>query len=196
MSDQPAYIITERDTQLVLITEDGELRFIMEHPLTPIIPPEWLREVIRVRRRIGDPVTSDFVYIETLPSAAQPNIAFTTGDGQYWFYRGGQWKPYTLKFSDSYIRQLVQDRGQLKAAIRLIDNLIARIDPTDYLTAGNMGGQSVSFPTLTELMDFYHRLRDLLLQEDAEDKGMNSGLMLKTKRRPVGGVLEENNEIW
>jgi hypothetical protein len=196
MSDQPAYIITERDTQLVLITESGELRFIMEHPLAPPSPPEWLQEVIRVRRRIGDPATSDFVYVETLPDTAQPNIAFTAGDGQYWFYRGGHWKPYTLKFSDFYIRQLIEERGQLKAALRLIDNMIARIDPTDYLTAGNMGGQSVSFLTLAEVLDYYHRLRDLLLNEEAEDKGMNSGLMLKVRRRPVGGVLEDNNEIW
>jgi hypothetical protein len=195
MSDQLAYRITEREPELIRITEQGIER-VLEDVSGPIVPPDWLQDVIRVRRSIGDPVTADFIFVDTLPAAMQPNTAVTTGDGQYWFYRSGQWKPYALKFSDNYVRQLAEERGRLRAAVRLIDNLIARIDPTDYITSGNAGGQSVSFLTLAEVLDFYNRLRDRLLEEEAENAGMNSGLMLKTKRRPVGGVLEENNEMW
>jgi hypothetical protein len=194
MPDQLAYRITEREPELIRLTERGIER-VLEDISGPVVPPDWLQDVIRVRRRIGDPVTSDFIFVNTLPAAAQPRTAVTTGDGNYWFYNRIEWKPYALKFSDVYIRELIKERGQRPAAIRLIDNLIARIDPTDYITSGNAGGQSVSFPTIAEVMDFYHRRRDLLLKEEAEDAGMNSGLMLKTIRRPVGGVLE-GDEPW
>jgi hypothetical protein len=195
MSDQLACRITEREPERIRITESGTVERVLEDVSSPVIPPDWLRDVIRVRGSIGDPVTADFIFVDTLPAVMQPLTACTTGDGQYWFYRGGHWKPYALTFSDNYIRQMIEERGPLKAALRLIDNLIARIDPADYITSGNAGGQSVSFLTLAEVLDFYHRLRDLLLKEDAEEAGMNSGLMLKTKRRPVGGVLEEA-EPW
>ena len=155
--------------------------------------PKTLNEIIQVRRSIGDPVTSDFIVVEELPATPFQNTAYTTGDGTYRHYDGTDWQYYTLKFSDSYIGQLVRDRGQLRAAIRLIDNLIARIDPSDYLTSGNAGGQSVGFPSLSEVMDYYNGLRDKLLLQEAEDAGMDSGLMLETQRSPVAGVLEGNS---
>jgi len=37
-------------------------------------------------------------------------------------------------------------------------------------------------------------LRDNLLEEEAATAGMNSGLIVRTKRRPVGGVLEIDDE--
>jgi len=148
------------------------------------------QEIIQVRRSIGDPVTSDFICVGELPAAAPQNTAYTTGDGVYQFHDGIEWRLYCLKFSDSYIGQLIKTRGQHRAAIKLIDNLMARIDPADYITSGNAGGQSTSFPSLSEVMAYYNGLRDRLLEEEAEEAGMNSGLMMKTKPRPVGGVTE------
>jgi hypothetical protein len=40
------------------------------------------------------------------------------------------------------------------------------------------------------MLAFYNGLRDALIREEAAANGTNSGLMLRTKRRPVGGVLE------
>jgi len=157
-------------------------------------PPAWLDEVFQIRRNIGDPVASDFIYMEeeSLESVdAQKNTAYTTGNGWYGFYDGVEWRQYNLKFSDTYIQLLARKHGRLGASIKLIDNLIAQIDPTDYITSGNSGGQSMSFPTLQEVLDYYTALRDILLEEEAKEAGMNSGLMLKTKRRPVGGVIED-----
>ena len=149
-----------------------------------------LQQIIEVRRRIGDPVTADFVIVAALPETALPKTAHTTGDGQYRHYDGVEWRRYTLKFSDAYIGLLVGEQGVLNTAIRLVDDMIARLDPADYLTAGNAGGQSLSFPTLAEAAEFYRALRARLQEEAAAEAGMNSGLMLKTRRRPVGGVLE------
>ena len=153
--------------------------------------PAQLQQIIEVRRSIGDPITADFVIVATLPETALPKTAHTTGDGRYWFFDGVDWRLYALKFNDAYIQILVNEQGRHKAAIRLVDDLLARLDPADYLTAGNAGGQSVSFSTLTEAMEFYRVLRERLMEADAAANGMNSGLMVKIKRRPVGGVLED-----
>jgi hypothetical protein len=154
--------------------------------------PDLFNEIIEVRRSIGDPITADFVFfIEELPETALNNTAYTTGDGEYKFFDGVEWRPYNLKFSDGYIQGLVEGLGRLKAAIKLIDILIARIDPTDYITSGNAGGQSVSFPSLGEIMDYYKALRNQLIEEEKAAAGVNSGLMVHTVKRPVGGVLED-----
>ena len=152
-----------------------------------------LDQVIQVRRSIGDPVTSDFVIVEgDLPAEPLKNTAYTKGNGVYWFHDGVDWREYTLKFGDAYIGALIDHHGLIKAAVRLIDNLIARIDPSDYITSGNAGGQSMSFPSLQDVLAYYNALRDRLLEEEAEAAGMNSGLMLKTKKKMVGGVQEED----
>jgi len=152
--------------------------------------PAWLDEVIQIRRSIGDPVTGDFVFTDELPDTAPQNIAHTKGDGEYWFHDGVEWRKYSLRFGDAYIKLLAGKYGRLGASIKLIDNLIAQISPEDYVTSGNAGGQSMSFPSLQEVMNYYTTLRNILLEEEAAEKGLNSGLMLQTKKRPVGGVIE------
>jgi len=151
-----------------------------------------LEDVFDVRRSIGDPVTSDFVLVDTLPDCALQNTAHTTGNGEYWYFDELEWRRYTIKFSDAYVQLLIDKLGKLRAAIKLINNLIAQIDPTSYLSSGNAGGQSMSFPSLQDVLDYYNTLKDILLEEEAAENGINSGLMLRTKRRPVGGVLEED----
>ena len=149
-----------------------------------------LDEVIETRRNIGDPSAADFIIANELPENPLENTAYTTGNGEYKYFDGVQWRNYALKFSDNYIGQLVKNKGKLRAAIRLIDQLIARLDPEDYINSGNSGGQSVGFASLSEVTAYYEKLRDRLLEQEAEEAGMNSGLMLQTVKRPVGGVLE------
>jgi hypothetical protein len=155
---------------------------------------ETLDEIIHIRRSIGDPVTSDFILVDELPAQARQNTAYTAGDGLYSYFDGVEWRFYTLKFSDNYIGQLIKQRGWHRAAVKLIDNLIARIDPADYITSGNAGGQSTSFSSLGEVIAYYNALRDRLLEEEAEEAATNSGLMLTTVKRPVGGVTEYDEQ--
>jgi hypothetical protein len=152
--------------------------------------PAWLKEIFDVRRSIGDPVTADFVFVKKLPKTALQYSAHTTGNGAYKFYNGVEWREYSLKFSDAYIRVLAGKHGKAKAAVKLMDNLIAQIDPADYLTSGNSGGQSMSFPSLSDVLAYYNALRDALLEEEAAAAGMNSGRMLQTRKKYVGGVRE------
>jgi len=154
--------------------------------------PDNLNEIFEVRRSIGFPVTADFVYVEKLPDNPHENTAYTTGDGDYKYFDGVEWPSYALKLSDGYIIGLIEGMGRIKASLKLIDNLIAQIDPTDYITSGNAGGQSVSFPSLGEVLAYYETLRKRLLDQEAAELGLNSGRMLHTVKRPVGGVLEEN----
>jgi len=151
---------------------------------------ERLDEIFQIRRSIGDPVTGNFVYVDAFPDTAQRNTAYTTGDGKYQFFNGLEWREYNLKFGDAYIGLLVEKHGRLGASIKLVNNLIAQINPKEYITSGKAGGQSMSFPSLRDVLDYYNTLRDALLEEEASDAGMNSGLMLEAKRSPVGGVLK------
>jgi len=155
---------------------------------------DCLKEIFEVRRSIGDPITADFVFTDELPENASTNTAYTTGNGEYKYFNEVEWRQYKLKFSDGYIMGLIEGLGRIKASIKLVDNLIAKIDPTDYLTSGNAGGQSVSFPSLSEVLAYYNALRYRLIEEERAASGMNSGLMLHTKGRFVGGVLEEEDE--
>lgn len=152
-----------------------------------------LKEIFEVRRSIGDPITADFVFTGELPETAPLNTAYTTGNGEYKYFNEIEWRQYRLKFSDGYIQGLIEGLGRIKASIKLVDNLIAQINPTEYLTSGNAGGQSVSFPSLSEVLSYYNALRDRLIEEEKASAGMNSGLMLRTKKRPVGGVLEDDD---
>jgi len=147
-------------------------------------------DVFQVRRSIGNPVAGDFTLVAELPETGLLNTAYTTGNGEYWFY-DQEWQKYPLKFGDAFIKLLVKQHGRIKASIKLIDNLIAQLDPLDYINSGNAGGQSMSFPSLNEVLEYYNALRNHLLEEEAAEAGMNSGLMLQTKRRAVGGVLED-----
>ena len=152
--------------------------------------PSWLEDVFEIRRRIGDPITGDLVYVDDFPEEPLENTAYTTGDERYWYFNQLGKQQYKIKHNDSYIRAMVEGLGRVKASIKLIDLLIAKIDPTDYITSGNAGGQSVSFLSLTDILAYYNALKDVLLEEEADAEGLNSGVMLSVVKRPVGGVQE------
>ena len=149
-----------------------------------------LIKIFEIRRSIGDPVTSDFIIVESFPESALENVAYTTGNGEYKYFDKIEWRIYRLKFSDIYVKTLSDNLGRIGASLRLINNLIAQINPLDYITSGNAGGQSVSFLSLQDVLNYYNFLRDRLLEEQASKNGRNSGVMMETRRRPVGGVLE------
>lgn len=187
------YRITERAPELVRLTEDGTLQRTFENsgdPPSPTTPPLWFVDVIRIRRNMADPFTTDFLYTDVLPVTGIPDTAWTTGNGRYYYYTGTGWKPYSLKFSDHYLRDLVEQRGVLKASIQCIDDLLARNDPADRIISGNTGAQSLSFPSPTELREYYKDRKKALEAEIAAQSGMNSGRFLSVKRKPVGGVWE------
>jgi hypothetical protein len=144
---------------------------------------------------IYDPQAKDIMYVERLPSYAPDGVAFTLGDGAYQVKKNESWTALSTKFTDAGIRGMVNESGSvLGAACLLIDRLIARIQPDDYITSGNAGGQSVSFPSLADMLAFYRGLKEALREEAARISGLGSGGFFRTKKRPVGGVLEYDDE--
>jgi hypothetical protein len=173
------------------ITQSGSYRIVYVKDSPPPPVPDLLVPVLRVREMIYDPQAKDIVYVERLPAVPPAGIAFTTGDGVYRARPGDTWIILNTKFTDAGIEDVIAMAGEpVRAACLLIDRLVARIQPDDYITGGNAGGQSVSFPSLADMLAFYRGLKESLLKEAALISGLGSGGFFRTKKRPVGGVLE------
>jgi hypothetical protein len=176
------------------ITAAGMCRvvYLSDDPPPPV--PGWLVPVLRVRGMIYDPQAKDIVYVERLPYHPPAGVAFTLGGGIYQERRGGAWIALDTKFTDAGIGDAIAIEGDpFGAACLLIDRLVMRVQPDDYITSGNAGGQSVGFPSLADMLAFYRGLKESLLKEAARMSGLGSGGFFRTKRRPVGGVLETDD---
>jgi hypothetical protein len=46
------------------------------------------------------------------------------------------------------------------------------------------------------MLAFYRGLKEALREEAARISGLGSGGFFRTKKRPVGGVLEVQDELW
>jgi hypothetical protein len=185
------------------MSEDGVTRRMAEYTPAPPVPPDWLLNVILVRRATGDPVVNDFVLVTALPSAGIHGTAYilydTAYNGAYNYWDGANWKQFSLKFADAYIQVLLEKSDRLNVSLTLIDNLIARIDPADYITSGNAGGQSVSFPGLADILAYYSGLKAALVDEARALTGKTGGGHFKMRPRLVGGQGNGNkrpNAPW
>jgi hypothetical protein len=174
------------------ITQEGMYRIVYTQDNPPPPVPGWLVPVLRVRELIYDPQAKDIVYVEQLPSYPPAGVAFTLGDGAYRVRPGSTWTALDTKFTDAGIEDVLAMAGNpVRAASLLIDRLIARIQPEDYITSGTAGGQSVGFPSLADMLAFYRGLKADLLAEAAALEGMDSGRLFSVERPAVGGVWEE-----
>jgi hypothetical protein len=141
---------------------------------------------------IYDPIAKDIIFAEALPYFNTPEgIAFTLGDGNYQVKQNGDWVNLPTKFTDAAIEDMAALGGSpLGGACLLIDRLIARIQPDDYITSGTAGGQMVSFPSLESMLAFYRGLKADLRAEDEAASGFSTGRMFEFERPAVGGVVE------
>jgi hypothetical protein len=173
------------------ITREGMYRAVYAQEAPPPPVPAWLVPVLRVRGMIYDPQAKDIIYVESLPFSPPAGVAFTTGNGAYKAKPGEGWVSLDTKFTDGGIEDAIAlAKEPVRAACLLIDRLIARIQPNDYITSGNAGGQSVGFPSLTDMLAFYRGLKEDLKAEAAAIAGTNTGRMLTVSRPAVGGVWE------
>jgi hypothetical protein len=193
MAESIGYRVTRAgDITVYRIIADGLMRVIWDEPSGPPPVPPWLIPVLRIRGMIADPLANDLLYVLSLPPAPPAGTAFTIGDGGYRVYRDGVWVPLALRFTDGVIEDVFNQGGTvLSAAALLIDRLIARIDPQDYITSGTAGGQSLGFPSLADMLAFYRGLKKDLLDEAARLNGTDTGRFFVIPKPPVGGVYEE-----
>jgi hypothetical protein len=173
------------------ITQGGMYRIAYTRDDPPPPVPGWLVPVLRVRAMIYDPRAKDIVYAERLPFYPPSGVAFTLGDGAYRARPGAEWIALDTKFADTGIEDAIaMAKEPARAACLLIDRVIARIQPDDYITGGSAGGQSVSFPSLDSMISFYRGLKADLLAEAAALAGTDTGRFIVTERPAVGGVWE------
>jgi hypothetical protein len=153
----------------------------------PLPRPAWFARIAHLRMLIGDPPASEIVYAEALPADGyETDDAWTTADGAYWKWTDGKWQKQKIILADSYIRAAGGDGSVYRAGGVLLDTLLARINPLDYLTGGTAGGQSLSFSSLAEVTAFF-TARKAALQELAEQEGT---VRFCVQPVPVGDVYE------
>jgi hypothetical protein len=175
------------------ITTTGLMRIVYLTDEAPPPVPDWLIPILRVRGMIYDPMAKDIIFVEALPYFNTPEgVAFTLGDGNYQVKNSdGDWVNLPTKFTDAAIEDMVSLGGSaLGGACLLIDRLIARIQPDDYITSGTAGGQSVGFPSLESMLAFYRGLKADLKAEDEAAAGFSTGRLFTVERPAVGGVIE------
>jgi hypothetical protein len=194
--DTPLYwILSVSGVSLLILTEDGQ-KLLTESEAAILadtldIPPDWLVRVVQTRWYLGDPPTTQFIYSTTQPDTATDGMVWTNGDGNYYHRTGTTWIKCKLQFGDGYIR-VFTDAGMppLNVAVNNIDQLIMRIDPTDYITSGNAGGQSVSFPSLAEVTAFFTAKKKALQDMILEQAGLGGVTFVRACRPAVGGSYE------
>jgi hypothetical protein len=175
------------------ITQEGLIRATYS-PSAPV--PAWLIPILQARGMIYDPASKDIMYVEAMPNMPPAGVAFTTGNGNYMIKEGGEWITLPTKFTDAGIEDVFTLAGgsPVEAACLLIDRLIARIQPDDYLTSGNAGGQSMSFPSLADMLAFYRGIKKDLQDEAARINNTDAGRFFQFRRPAVGGVWENGDE--
>jgi hypothetical protein len=150
------------------------------------------QDLYSIRMELRDPAgVNDIVYAETLPASGDPGIAYyLTGDGKYYKWNSllEAWEVLPLKVSDAYIRQMVITHGN-RAILFLIDYLIAGLNTG--AVSFSAGAESVHLPSLKDLLDFYKAMRQVKEAELSRAAGMNTGRIFRTRKPPIGGVMEE-----
>jgi hypothetical protein len=183
---EQVYWVTEND---VYLADENGNRLVFsigdDPPLPP--PPEWLAEVLKVRFIIGDPICTSLIYADVLPESALEGQVYTSGDGVYYKRENGAWVTCRLTLDDRAI-DAFRGGSTWQQASRAIDLLLIRINPLDYITSGNAGGQSVSFPSLADVLAFFNARKAAI-----SSWAVQAGDVQRVGCHPVavGGVYEE-----
>jgi hypothetical protein len=144
-----------------------------------------------MRMQLRDPAgVNDIIIVDALPVNPDPNSAYYVNpDGNYKKYNSFTqgWDALALRLSDAYILEMIEQHKN-GAILYLIDFLIAGLKTG--AVSFNAGAESVSFPSLADLLNYYTQLRALKQEEIAAENGNNTGRMFRTRRPPIGGVVE------
>jgi hypothetical protein len=188
MSREVCYRISEKGAELVRIRAEGTVELLDYADTLPPAPPQWRAGVVRVRRNIGDPFVNEFLYAEGLPEIGVPGSAVITLSGGCYRWNGSSWERFELRFSDLYLRNLIELQGTAKASIRCIDDLTASVDLKKYLVSSAV--QGMAFPSLESLTGYYESMKKALKAEADRESGGGSGRLVRVSRGPVGGVWQ------
>jgi hypothetical protein len=142
----------------------------------------------KVRMTLRDPAgVNDLIYADSLPEEPDTQAGyFTAGLGNYQKFneRKQTWERLQLKLSDAYITETLQEKGSKQGLIVLIDFLIMGLQAGAI--SFSAGAESVSKPSLRDLIDFYKGQKKILL----EQARLNTGRTIRTHQPVIGGVRE------
>jgi hypothetical protein len=149
---------------------------------------EEFGQIRKMRMLLRDPVgVNDLIYSDSLPEEPDTQAGYYIADlGKYKKFneRKEAWEQLTLKLSDAFILETLQEKGQRLASIALIDFLIMGLQ-TGAISF-SAGAESVSKPSLKDLIDFYKEQKKILMDQT----GMNTGITIRTAQPIIGGVTE------
>jgi hypothetical protein len=162
------------DTGFTYVTQDGG-------------EPVFFQVQRSIRMELRDPYgVNDIVYAETLPASGDPDVAYYS-NGKYYKWENSSWQVLPLKISDAYIRQMVITKGN-RGILGLIDYLIAGLKTG--VRSFSSGAEKTDMESLSDVLAYYLALRKLKENEIAAAEGTTTGRTLRTRRRPVGGIVE------
>lgn len=154
----------------------------------PLEADSLFAEIRYVRMMLRDPAgVNNIVQADTYPAEPYPGTAYLI-DNRYqtWSDRKKMWETLIPCLSDSYIVEILRQKGKVWGIIALIDFIILGIQ-AGGATHISAGAESVTLLSPREQLEFLKEQKGILLSQ----MGLSGGRICKTRGRVVGGVMEE-----
>jgi hypothetical protein len=145
-------------------------------------------EIRYIRMTLRDPPgVNAVISADDYPAEPYPGAAYLiNGRYQVWNARKRMWETLIPQLSDGYIMEVLKRDGRERGVITLIDFIIMGIQ-AGGATHISAGAESVTTPPPREQLEFLKEKKRILLART----GLSGGRIYKTRRRTVGGVMEE-----
>ena len=147
-------------------------------------------EVRRVRMLLRDPAgVTDLICADSLPETPDVQAGYyITGLGVYQRFnaRKSAWERLETRLGDAFVIETLREKGARWGPVALIDFIIMGLQAG--AASFRAGAESVSGPSLNDLLALYREQKKILL----EQAGLASGRALRTRRPAIGGV----GEMW
>ena len=137
---------------------------------------------------LSDPAgVTDLIFADSFPEEPDAQAGYyiaSLGNYQRFNDRKNAWERLATNLSDAYIAEVMQEMGPSRGPIALIDFIIMGLQTG--AVSFKAGAESVSMPSLNDLLAFYREKKKILM----EQAGLNTGRTMRTRRPVIGGVRE------
>ena len=142
----------------------------------------------KIRMMLRDPAgVNDLIFADSLPEEPDAQAGYyIAGLGNYQKFndRRNSWERLPTNLSDAHIAEVLRERGLVCGPIALIDFIIMGLQTG--AVSFKAGAESVSMPSLSDLLAFYREKKNILL----EQAGLSAGRTMRARRPVIGGVRE------
>jgi len=130
---------------------------------------------------------NDLIFADSLPEEPDTQAGYyiaSLGNYQKFNGRRNTWERLSTNLSDAFITETLNEKGPVHGPISLIDFIIMGLQTG--ATSFKAGAESVSMPSLGDMLEFYREKKKILM----EQAGLNTGRTMRTRRPVIGGVRE------